>query len=86
MNPAINNATRAIISCILAAKEEIYSLFIPKIEAIKQTTSNGHTAIIVLVSIAIVLSIVTIIRQQKILRKLDEITKKTEEPSTEDKP
>lgn len=86
MSPAINNATNTIISDILSAKEEVYSIFIPKIEAIKQTISDGYTAIIVLVSIAIVLSIVTIIRQQKILRKLDEITKKTEEPSTEDKP
>lgn len=86
MSPAINNATKTIISDILSAKEEVYSIFIPEIEAIKQTISDGHTAIIVLVSIAIVLSIVTIIRQQKILRKLDEITKKTEEPSTEDKP
>ena len=48
--------------------------------------SEGHTTIIVLVSIAILLSIVTIIRQQKILRKLDEMAKKTEEPTAEDKP
>ena len=48
--------------------------------------SSNHTTIIVLVSIAIMLSIVTIIRQQKIIRKLDELTKKTEEPTAEDKP
>lgn len=59
------------------------SVFIPKIE---KMVANGHTAIIILVSITIVLSIVTIIRQQKIMRKLDEMTKKTEEPTTEDKP
>lgn len=86
MNPAIDNATNRIIDDILSVKEEAYSIFIPKIEAIKQTISNGHTAIIALVSIAIVLSIVTIIRQQKIMRKLDELTKKTEEPTAEDKP
>ena len=38
---------------------------------------NGHTTIIILVSIAILLSVFTIIRQQKILRKLDELTKQT---------
>lgn len=48
--------------------------------------ANGNTTIIIFVSIAILLSAITIIRQQKILRKLDELTKKTEEPSTEDKP
>ena len=51
---------------------------------------NGHTAIIVLVSIAIASTIIMgttiLIRQRKILRKLDELTKKPEEPSTEDKP
>ena len=48
--------------------------------------SSNHTTIIVLVSIAIMLSIVTIIRQQKIIRKLDELTKNTEEPTAKDKP
>ena len=51
---------------------------------------NGHTAIIVLVSITIALTIIMgtiiLIRQRKILRKLDELTKRTEEPTTEDKP
>ena len=49
-----------------------------------------NSAIIVLVSIAIASTIIMgttiLIRQRKILRKLDELTKKTEEPSTEDKP
>lgn len=52
--------------------------------------SNGHTTIIVLVSIAIAATLIMgaaiLIRQQKILRKLDELTKKTEEPTAEDKP
>lgn len=52
--------------------------------------SNGHTTIIVLVSIAIAATLIMgaaiLIRQQKIMRKLDELTKKTEEPTTEDKP
>lgn len=51
---------------------------------------NGHTTIIILVSISIALTIImgaaVLIRQQKIMRKLDELTKKTEEPTTEDKP
>mgnify|MGYP004704618043 CR=1 FL=1 len=59
------------------------SRFIPEI---KKMVANGNTTIIIFVSIAILLSAITIIRQQKILRKLDELTKKTEEPSTEDKP
>ena len=52
--------------------------------------SNGHTTIIVLVSIAIATTLIMgaaiLIRQQKILRKLDELTKQTEEPTAEDKP
>ena len=34
----------------------------------------------------LIVSIIIIVRQQKILRKLDELAKKAEEPSTEDKP
>lgn len=63
-----------------------FNLLTIEIPAIKEAIFNGHTIIIALVSIAILLSIVTIIRQQKILRKLDELTKKTEDPTTEDKP
>ena len=52
--------------------------------------SNGHTTIIVLVFIAIATTLIMgaaiLIRQQKILRKLDELTKQTEEPTAEDKP
>lgn len=59
------------------------SRFIPEI---KKMVANGNTTIIILVSIAILLSVLTIIRQQKIMRKLDELTKKTEEPTAEDKP
>lgn len=51
---------------------------------------NGHTTIIVLVSIAIAATLIMgaaiLIRQQKIMRKLDELTKQTEEPTAEDKP
>lgn len=51
---------------------------------------NGHTTIIVLASIAIAATLIMgaaiLIRQQKIMRKLDELTKKTEETSAEDKP
>lgn len=51
---------------------------------------NGHTTIIVLVSVAIVATLIMgaaiLIRQQKILRKLDELTKQTEEPTAKDKP
>ena len=59
------------------------SRFIPEI---KKMVANGHMTIIILASIAILLSAVAIIRQRKILRKLDELTKKTEEPTTKDKP
>ena len=52
--------------------------------------SNGHTTIIVLVSIAIALTITMgtaiLIRQQKILRKLDQLTRKTEETSARGEP
>ena len=65
---------------------EACNLLSVNIPQIKRLISNGHTAIIILVSIAILLSIVTIIRQQKIMRKLDELTKKTDEPTAEDKP
>lgn len=59
------------------------SSFIPEI---KKMVANGNTTIIVLVSIAILLSAITIIRQQKILRKLDQLTKKTEETSARGEP
>lgn len=75
-----------IIDAIDGTVMNIFNLLTIETPAIKKAISSGHIIIIVLVSIAIMLSIVTIIRQQKIMRKLDEITKKTEEPSTEDKP
>ncbi len=34
----------------------------------------------------LIVSIIIIVRQRKILRKLDELTKETKEPSIEDKP
>ena len=75
-----------IIDAIDGTVMNIFNLLTIETPAIKKAISSGHIIIIVLVSIAIMLSIVTIIRQQKILRKLDETTKKTEEPTAEDKP
>ena len=58
------------------------SIDIPQIESM---ISEGHTTIIVLVSIAILLSIVTIIRQQKIMKMLRDLTPtKAESPREED--
>ena len=53
-------------------------------ELIKATTF--FYIIFAILGVSIVLTIIIFIRQQKILRKLDEIAKKTEEPTTEDKP
>ena len=75
-----------IIDAIDGTVMNIFNLLTIETPAIKKAISSGHIIIIVLVSIAIMLSIVTIIRQQKIIRKLDELTKKTEEPTAEDKP
>ena len=51
---------------------------------------NGHTTIIVLASITITLIIVIgaaiLIRQQKIMQKLDQLMKKTEETSARGEP
>ena len=76
----------SVLDSIEFISNEAWNMLSVNIPQIKSLISRGHTVIIVLVSIAILLSVVTIIRQQKILRKLDELTKKTEEPSTEDKP
>lgn len=76
----------SLLDAIDFQSSETLNMLSINIPQIKSMISEGHTAIIVLVSIAILLSIVTIIRQQKILRKLDELTKKTEDPTTEDKP
>lgn len=76
----------SLLDAINFQSSETLNMLSINIPQIKSMISEGHTAIIVLVSIAILLSIVTIIRQQKILRKLDELTKKTEDPTTEDKP
>lgn len=53
-------------------------------ELIKATTC--FYILFAILGVSIVLTIIIFIRQQKILRKLDEIAKKTEEPTTEDKP
>ena len=38
------------------------------------------------IALTIIMGTTILIRQRKILRKLDELTKKTEEPTAEDKP
>ena len=90
MSPAIDNATNTILDNLQFFREEVGTLLTANAERIKDLISNGHTTIIVLVSVTIALTIIMgtaiLIRQRKILRKLDELTKKTEEPTTEDKP
>ena len=76
----------SVLESIEFLSNEAWNMLSINIPQIKSLISKGHTAIIVLVFIAILLSIVTIVRQRKILRKLDELTKQTEEPTTEDKP
>lgn len=57
------------------------SRFIPEI---KKMVANGNTTIIVLVSIAILLSAITIIRQQKIIKMLRDLTPPKAEPPREE--
>ena len=76
----------SVLESIEFLSNEAWNMLSINIPQIKSLISKGHTAIIVLVFIAILLSLVTIVRQRKTLRKLDELTKKTEEPTTEDKP
>ena len=64
---------------------EACNLLSVNIPQIKRLISNGHTAIIILVSIAILLSIVTNIRQQKIIKMLRDLTPpKAESPREEE--
>lgn len=90
MDVFLNNATNAILDKMRIYSEEIRELIIIYIGEIRSRISSDHTIIITLVSIAIASTIIMgttiLIRQRKILRKLDELTKKTEEPTTEDKP
>ena len=90
MDVFLNNATNAILDEMQIYSERIQELIIIYIGQIRSQISSGHTTIIILVSIAIALTIIMgtaiLIQQRKILRKLDELTKKTEEPTTEDKP
>ena len=90
MDVFLNNATNAILDKMRIYSEEIRELIIIYIGENRSRISSDHTIIITLVSIAIASTIIMgttiLIRQRKILRKLDELTKKTEEPSTEDKP
>ena len=49
--------------------------------------SNTRWTITIILAVAIVtFCVIVFIRQKKIMRKLDQLTKKTEEPTTEDKP
>ena len=58
------------------------SRFIPEI---KKMVANGNTTIIIFVSIAILLSAITIIRQQKIMKMLRDLTPpKAESPREEE--
>lgn len=90
MDVFLNNATNAILDEMQIYSERIQELIIVYIGEIRSRISSGHTTIIILVSIAIALTIIMgtaiLIRQRKILQKLDELTKKTEETSAEDKP
>ena len=64
---------------------EACNLLSVNIPQIKRLISNGHSAIIILVSITILLSIVTIIRQQKIMKMLRDLTPpKAESPREEE--
>lgn len=90
MDVFLNNATNAILDKMQIYSEEIRELIIIYIGEIRNRISSDHTIIITLASITIALTLIMgatiLIRQRKILRKLDELTKKTEEPTTEDKP
>ena len=90
MDVFLNNATNAILDEMQIYSEGIRELIIVYIGEIRSRISSGHTTIIILVSIAIALTIIMgtaiLIRQRKILQKLDELTKQTEEPTAEDKP
>ena len=90
MDVFLNNATNAILDKMRIYSEEIRELIIIYIGEIRSRISSDHTIIITLVSIAIASTIIMgttiLIRQRKILRKLDELTKKTEEPTAKDKP
>lgn len=86
MGQLLNNATTAILEKMQGQMEFITIYY----KEIWSQITEGHRTIIVLVSIAIALTLIMgaaiLTRQQKILRKLDELTKRTEEPTTKDKP
>ena len=81
MDVFLNNATNAILDKMRIYSEEIRELIIIYIGEIRSRISSDHTIIITLVSIAIASTIIMgttiLIRQRKILRKLDELTKQT---------
>lgn len=71
-----------IIDAIDGTVMNIFNLLTIETPAIKKAISSGHIIIIVLVSIAIMLSIVTIIRQQKIIKMLRDLTPPREEEAS----
>lgn len=71
-----------IIDAIEETVMNIFNLLTIETPAIKKAISSGHIIIIVLVSIAIMLSIVTIIRQQKIIKMLRDLTPPREEEAS----
>ena len=89
MNPAIDNATNTILDNLQFFREEVGILLTANAERIKDLISNGHTTIIVLVSVTIALTIIMgtaiLIRQQKIMKMLRDLTPpKAESPREED--
>ena len=75
----------SLLDAIDFQSSETLNMLSINIPQIKSMISEGHTAIIILVSIAILLSIVTIIRQQKIMKMLRDLTPpKAESPREED--
>lgn len=57
------------------------SQFIPEI---KEMVTNGHTAIIMLISLAILIGVAILIRQQKIMKMLRDLTPPKAEPPREE--
>lgn len=66
----------SVLESIEFLSNEAWNMLSINIPQIKSLISKGHTAIIVLVFIAILLSIVTIVRQQKLMKMIQELTPK----------
>lgn len=72
----------SVLDSIESTGVYIFNMLSLTFPEIKRMIFNGHTTIIVLVSAAIMLSIVTIIRQQKILKMLRDLTPPREEKAS----